>query len=303
MVMTLFLMLQLSHAQEKELKVEESAEVSLEAYSDAFQESFFEALKQKSIENYDKAINLLLECKQIRPEDKVVDHELAKIYLKDRQYLSAQEYATAAVLSDPSNLWYLDTFMAILQKQGIALSTVKSTIPFENPRLKENLANIYFKRNNFQETINILNGIKRTFATEQLIAKAKEALELKKQDQQTVRYTATKTTVEASPLERYKVRIEGIIRSKNLTLLETLSTEALDLYPSQPYFYYAVGLALNKKMEYKKAITHLEEGLDYMIEEDTKLSNKMYMALVEAYTALGNPAKANLYQQKIKPGF
>lgn len=37
---------------------EESAEISLELYSDEFQEYFFEALKQKGIENYDKAINL-----------------------------------------------------------------------------------------------------------------------------------------------------------------------------------------------------------------------------------------------------
>jgi hypothetical protein len=44
---------------------EESAAVSLEAYTDEFQEHFFEALKQKGIENYDKAINELLVCRQL----------------------------------------------------------------------------------------------------------------------------------------------------------------------------------------------------------------------------------------------
>ena len=31
--------------------------------SDGFQTAFFEAIKQKGIENYDKAINLLVKCK------------------------------------------------------------------------------------------------------------------------------------------------------------------------------------------------------------------------------------------------
>ncbi|WP_394747941.1 tetratricopeptide repeat protein [Spongiimicrobium salis] len=300
---TSFLWIVPSYAQEKELKVEESAEVSLEAYSDAFQENFFEALKQKGIENYDRAVNLLLKCKQISPNDKVVDYELAKIYLKDRQYISAQEYATSALISDPANLWYLDTYMRILQKQGIALSSVRSSIPYDNPQLRENLASIYFQRKDYLETINILKSIEATTFSKNLMAKAEEGLENEKRKTKTVSYTATVDNTTSSPLERYKVRIEGIIRSGNLTLLETLSSEALDLYPSQPYFYYALGLALNKKMKYKNAVEYLESGLDYMVDNDVRLSNNIYKALVEAYTGLRNTAKANLYQQKIKPGF
>ena len=57
---------------------EESAEISLEAYTDTFQEKFFEALKEKGIENFDRASALLQECKQMQPDNPVVDHELAK---------------------------------------------------------------------------------------------------------------------------------------------------------------------------------------------------------------------------------
>jgi len=55
------------YAQEKpsEINIEDSAEVFLEEYSDDFEEAFFEALKQKGIENYDRAINLFLECKRL----------------------------------------------------------------------------------------------------------------------------------------------------------------------------------------------------------------------------------------------
>ena len=65
-----------SYAQENEFKEEESSEVFLEEYTDEFQEKFFEALKQKGIENYDRAVNLLLECKRLDPNNSVLDHEL-----------------------------------------------------------------------------------------------------------------------------------------------------------------------------------------------------------------------------------
>ena len=58
-VFTLFALPIQGKAQQRDMNIEDSSEVFLEEYSDTFQENFFEALKQKGIENYDKAINLL----------------------------------------------------------------------------------------------------------------------------------------------------------------------------------------------------------------------------------------------------
>ena len=112
------------------MDIDESAEVFLEDYSDAFQENFFEALKQKGIENYDKAINLLLECKLIDATNSVVDHELAKVYLVDKQYAMAQDYAISALLSEPENLWYLNTLVSTIQMQGSSLDQMDINIPY-----------------------------------------------------------------------------------------------------------------------------------------------------------------------------
>ena len=46
-----------------------------------FQDNFFEALKQKGIENYDKAIESLLICKEKEPENTVIYIKLGKNYL------------------------------------------------------------------------------------------------------------------------------------------------------------------------------------------------------------------------------
>ena len=94
---------------------EESAELYLEDYKDEFQEVFFEALKQKGIENYDKAINLFLDCKRLEPENTVVDYELAKVYLLENNYVSALEYSLESVVSEPENYWYLNMLIDILR--------------------------------------------------------------------------------------------------------------------------------------------------------------------------------------------
>jgi len=70
----------------------------------------------------------------------------------------------------------------------------------------------------------------------------------------------------------------------------------------QPFFYYAHGLALHKNNKNREAVTVLESALDYLF-DDISLANKIYKTLGDAYTKLNNNAKANLYFNKIKPGF
>ena len=45
-----------------------------------FQDFFFESLKQKGIENYDKAIVALEQCLKIEPENATIHFELGKNY-------------------------------------------------------------------------------------------------------------------------------------------------------------------------------------------------------------------------------
>ncbi len=288
--------------EDQEIIVEQSAEVFLDEYSDAFQENFFEALKQKGIENYDKAINLFLACKQIDAENKVVDHELAKVYMQDKQYVIAEEYAITALQSAPENLWYLDTAVAISQKQGASLENLQDQIPYSNTKLKENLALIYYQRANYANALKVLKEVKKTTFSEELSAKINDSIEKQKTTTQTVSFSANTNSSGSNDISQYKVRLKGLITANNIAFLLQLSEEALETYPSQPYFYYANGYALNKKAKHRDAIEVLEAALDYMI-GDVSLANKIYNELADAYTALHNTVKANMYLRKVKPGF
>lgn len=292
------------YAQEdQEIQVEESSEVFLEDYSDEFQENFFEGLKQKGIQNYDRAINFLLECKRLQPENNVVDFELAKAYYLDKKNEVAQEYAIEALKDDPENYWYLHVLVSILKEQGNDVTVVESQIPYDNSILKENLAKIYFKEGSLELALKVLKTLKNSKSGTLLAKKVNDSLEKQEENKQTFSYTVTEENSGSSSIENYKNRIAGLMKMTggNLSLLQ-VTEEALESYPSQPYFYYANGYALHKSGKSRDAIEILETALDYMI-NDIPLANKIYQELSDAYNAISNPAKANMYLSKVKPGF
>ncbi|MBC7525238.1 MAG: cytochrome C biosynthesis protein, partial [Flavobacterium sp.] len=51
-----------------------------------FEDSFYESLKQKGIENYDKAIESLEKCKDLQPQNAIIYYELGKNYLSQKKY-------------------------------------------------------------------------------------------------------------------------------------------------------------------------------------------------------------------------
>lgn len=287
-----------------EIREEESAEVSLETYSDDFQENFFEALKQKGIENYDKAINLLLECKRLDADNRVIDHELAKVYLKDKQYPLAEDHAITALNAEPENLWYLNTLIEIVHVQSGSFNSLLSNIPYENPKLKENLALIYYRKGNYIAAQDVLREVQKSTFSEALALKVNDSIEKQKAESTNVSFSpiTSPEANEESPMIAYTNRIKDLISTNDTLSLEQVTAEALENYPSQPYFYYANGYALNQKGKYPAAIVILEAALDYIV-GDISLENKIYAALADAYKATDNTVKANMYLSKIKPGF
>lgn len=292
-------------APSKIIDEEESAEVFLEEYTDEFQDTFFEALKQKGIQNYDRAINLLLECKQLDVNNNAVNHELAKTYLLDKKYVQAQQYAVEALISEPEEYWLLANLLHIIQKQGIPFESIQNTIPFKNETLQVNLAQFYFKKGNYQDAKNILQGLSSNKETTILLDKVNDGLSKKKK-------TTTKNMVAKKPssienigdseVEIVRKALKGLAAKKNHKGLQQKAKEAIENYPLQPDFYYYQGLALNAMEGHSDAIEILEEGLNYLFDNEA-LASRFYKELAAAYRALGNDSKANNYLSKVKPGF
>ncbi|MCA0958601.1 hypothetical protein LCL86_06080 [Muricauda ruestringensis] len=278
---------------------QESAEVYLDEYTDEFQENFFEALKQKGIQNYDRAVDLFLKCKQLEPDNSVVDYELAKAYLLDKKYIQAQDYAVAALLSKPEDYWYLDNLLTILDKQGSPIEGIKQRIPYQNEKLRQNMAVSLFRMKKYEEASNVLGSMENSGLKTELTRKINDSLE-KGGQMQKVR-TVEQRKNGNDPVLQLQATMEQLISASNFKKLLSESQEALDTYPLQPYFYYAYGTALNNTGNASKGVEVLLSGLDYLL-DDNQLQNKIYKQLSEGYTKIGDTQKANEYLNKINSG-
>ena len=71
-----------------------------------FQDNFYEALKQKGLENYTKAIDALIKCSKLYPERAVVYFQLGDLYYKTKAFSRAESNLQKAILLDENNFWY-----------------------------------------------------------------------------------------------------------------------------------------------------------------------------------------------------
>ncbi len=129
--------------------------------SDAFQEAFFEALKQKAIENYDRAIVALEKCIDIDNSDAILYYELGKNYSKLKNFGAAEDALKKAINKAPDNEWYLDELYEVyaLQKDyDKAIKTVKQLVKY-HPDYKEDLASLYLRTKRYKEALKIIDEL------------------------------------------------------------------------------------------------------------------------------------------------
>lgn len=128
---------------------------------DKYQEYFFEALKQKGIENYGKAVKALMKCISLDDTESVIYFELGKNYVQLKDFEAAEEALKKAITMDEDNEWYLDELYGVyaqIDDYDNALKTVKQLVKY-HPDYKEDLANLYFRNEKFQEALKLLDEL------------------------------------------------------------------------------------------------------------------------------------------------
>ncbi len=288
------------HAQE-----EESAEISLEENIDEFQEHFFEALKQRGIENYDRAVDALLKCQKI-DDNATIAFELGKNYFSLKDYDKAKESFQKAVNKKPQNQWYLTGLFNVQVKMGDreeALETGKKVIRL-NSGFREDVAKVYISMRDYKKALKELEKLQKEGGLTFTAANMKEMLE-KQVKRKRKPDGKVDEVIDQTPKPR--VRGDGKIIDQVKDALQTESYEAANRlanlgladFPSQPKLYLYNAKALNALKKYKKAIEMLEIGLDYII-DNAALEKEFYQTFVDAYKKMGNSKKENFYRKKIQ---
>ncbi len=279
---------------------EGSADLFTDSYTDRFQEVFFEAIKQKGIENYDRAEALFLEAKKLDPLSPVIDHELAKVLFLAKRYPQAERYALDAVRARPGEYWFVQTLMDILDQQSKSPEDYSAELPLDLPELRMNFASWYLGAEKWDEAekqLAPLPASKEVGQMRTLIARSR----LSEHARQNVASENKGPAEEEGSLGYFERIIREALDEDNWKSAEEASGEALERYPLQPYFYYAKGISRLRQGDASEAIRVLEEGEGVLL-GDSDIAQLIYKALAEAYTQLGNMEKAGNYLNKLKKG-
>jgi len=132
--------------------------------SDVFQDHFYEAIKQKGIENYDKAIESLEKCIAIEPNNAILFFELGKNYAAQKKHNDAYDNYEKATKIDPENRWaWVGMYDVCYDTRNYnqAIIIVQKLIEFK-PEYKEDLTSLYMNTQQFDKALLLINELNDT---------------------------------------------------------------------------------------------------------------------------------------------
>jgi len=136
-----------------------------------FEDHFFEALKQKGIENYDKAIIEIEKCLSTQPSNPVLHHELGKNLLALKKYPEAQRAFQKAVDLNPKERWYwnglYDVFYETKDYQQ-SIVVVQKLIEFDK-NFQDDLVSLYMYTRQFDKALALIEEMERTSNISQMM--------------------------------------------------------------------------------------------------------------------------------------
>jgi tetratricopeptide (TPR) repeat protein len=124
-----------------------------EIVDNQFEVHFYEALKQKAIENYDKAITSLEKCLEKEKNIAEVYYQLGINYLAQNKYVDAEENFNKAIALNPSQRWYLNGLYDVYYKNkeyNKAIAVVEKLVAFDE-NMREDLASLFMSTQQFDK--------------------------------------------------------------------------------------------------------------------------------------------------------
>lgn len=275
-----------------------------------FQTFFFEALQQKAIGNYDKAIFALDACYEIDSENVAVLFELSKNYSFSNKYNEAKYFVLKALELEPTNIYLLRFLQHIYLKQNDFKGAIriKNKILIQKPMEESDLVILFIKAGEIEQAIHLLEKLDSlNKLPDQLLVLKQSLTQSVPPERGENEFEQYKTKNKLDQLkEEYSLKND--FNSLKLVLERELKTErylellkdceeGLNLYPAQPYLYLMNGIALNNLRKHKEAIEKLESGLEYLI-DDAAMESEFMEQLSLSYKGLGENKIATSYYKK-----
>ncbi len=275
-----------------------------------FQSYFFEALKQKAIKNYSKAIVSLEKCYELDSTSLAIEFEFSKNYFLLKNYNEAQIFIDKALEKEPANIYLLRHKIAIFK----VLRNFQNAIEFQKklvqiqPHYSDELVLLYIQNKNFEKAEILIDEIEKNALKTSRIKGFKKFLENRKIPSKKINKAQSpiknadiemlkKLYIDKKDFQILKEILTKELANGHFELLNIDSKNGLELFPAQPFLYKMNGLALNKLGKYNEAISVLTIGIDFVI-DNNMIEADFYDQLSISFERLGNKTEALKYKQK-----
>ena len=154
----------------------------VEIVDNEFENNFYEALKQKAIENYDKAIISLDKCLQKEPNNPEVYYQLGINYLNQKYYGEAENAFQKAVDLEPKQRWYWNGLYDVYYQTrnfNKSIIIVEKLVTFD-ANMKEDLVSLYMTTQQFDKAKIVIDDIE----SKGTLTKAMESYQMQIQSMQ-----------------------------------------------------------------------------------------------------------------------
>ena len=263
-----------------------------------FEKVFFEANKQKVLNNKEKALELYIESLTLNKQSYAAMFQVASLNYQLDRFNEALYWAEQAVKNSESyNRWYYGQLAQFYNKFGKYTESAQlfSSMIENEPDVKENYfeaANQYYNAKEFEKAIAVLKGMQETFGVEMESAsrlefvysavgqgdKAVEAMEqLVSEDPSDIRSRGflAETYLKNNQKEKSIETLQGIIKSD----------------PEIGKAYFALYSIYEEDGNYSLAFYNLKESFKY---DDVSLQQKMQAASIYFSTLNRDTVRKNL---------
>jgi len=170
------------HAQEQVEAVDVNVD-DLGDVSSSFKDNFFNALREKAIGNYDRALDFLDACAKLEPESGAVQFEMAKNHLGNKAFAKAESHLQTALKFSGEREWLLDTLFEIYDQQKFydkALPVLEKLAKI-NKSYQELLPSLYMRNNLDKNALEALEALDKRLGPDEQRDRIKMILQEKMQ--------------------------------------------------------------------------------------------------------------------------
>ncbi|QXP71409.1 hypothetical protein H0I29_04820 [Polaribacter sp. R2A056_3_33] len=268
-----------------------------------FQQFFFKALSEKSIGNYQKAIENLENSNQVLTGNTAVYFEFSKNYLLLNKTLLAKEYIKRALNNEPNNIWMLQHLVKthIKDKNFSDAIEVQEKLVTLNLSEQELLVKLYLNNKEEDKAVSLMNTMEQNNGLSTSFKRLKEGLAKRSNNSVVEEKITDGGSIEEQfkANKSYAVLYQILVAAKeNPEVLLKYSDEGILLFPAQPFVYLMKGKALNYQKKFKNALISLQNGIDFVIEDTMEAD--FYKEMAVSYKGLGNFKEEKNFIEKSK---